>query len=347
MVTPETSVSPLPPPLQQTDGNNEMLDGTTRIPAALLLCNANECQNTVDEANTDDEMGVPEELSSYRNGASVVLDEQVVEEGDLQQEALEQMEDINIDATLLIVNMSWNEEENSNARADLLSSYRNVASTAAVFDAEVIEERDLQQEVQERMENMTIDAMLVVNMSTNEEDSNKARADSSRRNSAAILRITAAALIILVTVSGTVLGTRNLRPKPPSTMVTAASPSTSISVVWEFARNVLTPLSGEDALMDESSPQYKALWWMVHEDPANMMMTMMVGNETQSSSRSMWMMIMERYTMALLCFSTNGPNWVVPYDFFSIQSICDWGEPIHCNEEGAVVQIRMGECVLK
>jgi hypothetical protein len=121
-------------------------------------------------------------------------------------------------------------------------------------------------------------------------------------------------------------------------MVTASP--TSVSVV-ELARNILIPLSGEEALLDESSSQYKALSWMVHDDPANMMMTM-VGNFSQSLSSSLLMTIMERYTMAVLYFSTDGPNWALLYDFLGGQSICDW-EPIQCSEEGAVVGIRMGK----
>jgi hypothetical protein len=308
MVTIETLWSPSPRPLQQTEeGNNEM-NGTTGIPALRLLCNENESRHTVvvddDEANNDDERAIPlEKLPSYRNGAST--------------------------------------------------------TTAVVFEAKVVEERDLQQEVQERMDSMTIDAMLVVNMSTknnNEgENNNNDRADS-RRKSTVILRTVVAALIILIIVaSGTIIiiGTKkNLRPQPFEKTIVTASPTSSF--ILEYAINMLTPLSGKEALMDESSPQHKALWWMVHEDPANMMMTMMIGNDTQSSSTSssssssssssvLMTSIMERYTMALLYFSTDGPNWVLSYDFLSNQSICDWGETIRCSEEGSAVRISIGK----
>jgi hypothetical protein len=224
---------------------------------------------------------------------------------------------------------------------------------AAVFDAEVVEERDLQQEVQERMENMTIDAVLVINLSTtNEEENSKARPDLLLRlMSTAILRKLIVAVILLVVASGTIIiGTtttatsKTRRPRPTSTSTMETASPTSISVL-EFGRNMLTSLSGEDALMDESSSQYKALWWLVHDDPANMMRTMMDGNDETQSSLMLMMMILERYTMTVLYFSTDGPNWVLPYDFLSNQSICDWGEPILCSEEGAVVQIRMGTYV--
>jgi Leucine-rich repeat (LRR) protein len=215
------------------------------------------------------------------------------------------------------------------------------AAATTVFDAQVVEERDLQQEVQERMKNMTIDATLVVNVSSKKDENNHARADS-RRKSTVTIGTVAATLIILIIASGTIIGTKkNLRPKPLETMVTA-SPTASISI-WDFARDIFAPLSGEEALMDESSPQYKALSWIVHEDPTSMMMTMMVGNGTQSSSSSsMSMMILERYIMALLYFSTDGPNWVLQYDFLGNQSICDWGRTIRCSFEGAAVRISIG-----
>jgi hypothetical protein len=294
MVAAET-LSPSPPPLQvpfhrmEPEGNHER-DVTTTIPA--LLCNDNECRNTVDVGNTDDEMAV---------------------------------------------------------LVDLSLSCRSDTEAAAVLDAEVVKERDLHQEVQERMNSMTIDAMLVVNMSSNEEENNKTRTDSRgklRGKSTAIRLLVAAALIIITVAMGTAIGTIPLRRKPLASMVTAP-PTASISVV-DFAINIFTSLSGEEALMDESSPQYKALWWMVRDDPANLMMKMMVGNETQSlspsssSSSSMLTIIMERYVMALLYFGTDGPNWVSPYDFLGIESICDWGEPIGCSEQGSAVRIRIG-----
>jgi hypothetical protein len=227
------------------------------------------------------------------------------------------------------------------APEEFSASYRDVA---AAISAEVVEDRDLQREVQERLDNITIDAMLVVNVSSNEEEHSKARSDSIRKTTA-ITRIVAAALILLAIVSGTIIGTRTRRPEPLATMVTS-SPTTSISVL-EFAISILAPLSGEEALMDESSPQYKSLWWMAHEDPANMMMSMMVDNETQSSSSSsMSTEILERYTMALLYFSTDGPNWVSSYDFLSNESTCDWGEPIRCSEEKTAVEIGLGKSSL-
>jgi hypothetical protein len=126
-------------------------------------------------------------------------------------------------------------------------------------------------------------------------------------------------------VSGAIIGTKTRRPKPlDAATETALSPTSFFGL--EFARSILTPVLGEEALMDKSLPQYKALWWMVFEDPAKMMTRMMVGNETQSSLSSTLMMIMQCYTMALLYFSTNQPNWVSSYDFLSEHSICDWGE---------------------
>jgi hypothetical protein len=211
-------------------------------------------------------------------------------------------------------------------------------TAAAVFDAEVVEERDLQQEVQERMDKITIDATSVVNLSSKKEGKNNIDRSDSRRNITAIALLVTAAVII---VSGTIIGTRTLRRTPLATMVTS-SPTASLSVL-DYARNILSPLTGEEVFMNASSPQYNALWWMAHEDPANMMMKMMVGNVTESPS--MVTSVTERYTMAVLYFSTDGPNWALQYDFLGKKSICDWGEPIECNEEGSAVRLDMGTSI--
>jgi hypothetical protein len=123
-------------------------------------------------------------------------------------------------------------------------SYQDAAAAAAaatataattILDAQVVEEQDLQQEVQEQFKNMTIDATLVVNVSSKKEENNQAWADS-RRKSTVIIGTVAATLIILIIASGTIVGTKNLRPKPFETMVTA-SPTASISI-WDFSRDI-------------------------------------------------------------------------------------------------------------
>jgi hypothetical protein len=35
----------------------------------------------------------------------------------------------------------------------------------------------------------------------------------------------------------------------------------------EFAKAIFALLSGDDTLLDEFTPQYRALWWIVHENP--------------------------------------------------------------------------------
>jgi hypothetical protein len=107
----------------------------------------------------------------------------------------------------------------------------------------------------------------------------------------------------------------------------------------EFARAIFAPLSGDDALLDELSPQYKALWWIVHEDPTEMIMLVAQNNETQSSRSR----LVELYVMAVLYFATDGSNWLNQMDFLGSKTVCDWGyEGIDCNEEGYVIQLYLG-----
>jgi hypothetical protein len=84
-----------------------------------------------------------------------------------------------------------------------LPPYQNgvaAVSVSAVLDAEVVEERDLQQEVQERMNNITIEATSVVNLSSKKDQNNHDRGDS-RPKSTTVMLIVAAALIILIIIA--------------------------------------------------------------------------------------------------------------------------------------------------
>jgi hypothetical protein len=108
----------------------------------------------------------------------------------------------------------------------------------------------------------------------------------------------------------------------------------------ELARAIFTPLSRNETLWDESSSQYKALWWIVHEDPAQTMALMM-----QDEAQSLSNMIVECYVMAVLYFSTDGPNWLQQMNFLSNSSICDWDDlynginGVTCTDEGSAVSL--------
>jgi hypothetical protein len=170
-------------------------------------------------------------------------------------------------------------------------------------EAQIVPERDLNNEVTKRMEALTIDAQTV-------EVSNTDRAPHLRGGDpkSASKIIVGVCLMALVAIGCAVGGIKIRKARrsintsnSENISADTTSPPTFLPDL-EFARGIFAPLSGEDTLLDELSPQFKALWWIVHEDPADWMMRMIVRNETQSSSSSssMLMMIMERYIMALL-----------------------------------------------
>jgi hypothetical protein len=231
-------------------------------------------------------------------------------------------------------------QENEAATYDLRVLFHDPENA---LEAHIVPERDLKNEVTKRMEAMTIDAQ-------NVQVSRKDRAPQLYGGvPKSVIKIIVGVCLMALLAVGSAVGIKNRKGRLSINTAdneNESEPNTAPTFLpdLEFARTIFAPLSGDEALLDELPPQYKALWWIVHEDPANVMTRMTVGTETQSSSSSLWMMsLMERYTMALLYFSTDGPNWVSAYDFLGIQSICDWGEPIQCSEEGAVNKMIMGK----
>ena len=72
-------------------------------------------------------------------------------------------------------------------------------------------------------------------------------------------------------------------------------------------------LSGDPAWSDPNTDQYRALKWLASEDPARL--------SPYDTSRRV---LIERYTVALLYFSTNGPGWTSQHGFLLQESVCSW-----------------------
>jgi hypothetical protein len=90
-------------------------------------------------------------------------------------------------------------------------------------------------------------------------------------------------------------------------------------------------VSGAEALLDESSPQFRALRWLANHDP--MVLDL---NSTPT--------LFERYILAVLYFATSGEGWGDQSNFLSATSVCDWNNDLRgavCNEDGMVVDLRL------
>jgi hypothetical protein len=209
------------------------------------------------------------------------------------------------------------------------------------LEAEVVPERNLEQEVQERMERITIEATSVKLSQPDKNDGDSRTGSSQKLPRVAFLVM--AALVLLVAV-GAAVGSRTQRSKKTTSTAQTivldtptSSPTSVADYVWELARGLVTPVSGEEALLDQSSPQYRALSWIVHDDPTKLLLTMVQNNDFSSSSS----LIVERYVLMLLYFVTNGNNWSVQI-FNGNTTTCEW-VAIECNEEGSVVYISLGK----
>jgi hypothetical protein len=205
-------------------------------------------------------------------------------------------------------------------------------SSESAWEAQIVpERRDLNQEVQQKMEAITIDPIAVERSDANNDCNGR---PSAQRKMSITLMITLGISLVLVAIGITV---GIIAPKNKNEFLATVAPTFAPTFVsdMELARAIVTPLSGNETLWDESSPQFKALWWIVHEDPAQMM-TLMMQDETRSLSN----IFVERYAMAVLYFATDGPTWLGQTEFLGNSSICDWDDlsnGIGCNDDGSAV----------
>jgi hypothetical protein len=213
------------------------------------------------------------------------------------------------------------------------------------LDAQIVPERDLNHEVQRKMEALTIDA-LTVEVKTKKDTA--ARPSRSSGISKSVVLMMILFVVVFLVAIGIWVGAKNRKDTSNNNNNNnenesvkndgPTSPPTVCLPDLEGARAIFVPLSGEDVLLDELSPQYKALWWIVHEDPTNMMQ-MTVQNETQSSK----LRLLEKYAMAVLYFATDGSNWWDQLDFLGNTSVCEWDRAVECDGEGAVLILALGK----
>jgi hypothetical protein len=106
---------------------------------------------------------------------------------------------------------------------------------------------------------------------------------------------------------------------------------------YEFLEDMFLPISG-DVLFNETTPQFQALEWLAFEDPA-----MLPLKQTSTS------ILIGRYVLAVLYYSTGGPEWFDNMRFLSNYSYCDWQPegPIRilCYEDKENIRsIVLGKC---
>ena len=118
-------------------------------------------------------------------------------------------------------------------------------------------------------------------------------------------------LTLLVVVVAVVVGvTWKIRKENNS------SPTTCLAFLDDFAcvqQELFDRSISNEAIFDTTSPQYKALEWLVYNDTSI--------DNVRSRPISI---VIERYILAVLFFSTNGYGWKSNDGFLTPQHYCDW-----------------------
>ncbi|KAG7343129.1 RHS repeat-associated core domain containing protein [Nitzschia inconspicua] len=122
----------------------------------------------------------------------------------------------------------------------------------------------------------------------------------------------------------------------PTTISPSETPTTPlVDRRWDYLITELGPsivpvnFDPMEYFSDPSTPQYEALVWMAATDlDTNVFETPRV-------------ILVERYVLATLFFSTGGPaNWTEPLNFLSSESVCDWNSDMKgafCSNSGPLV----------
>jgi hypothetical protein len=191
----------------------------------------------------------------------------------------------------------------------------------------VIDDDEFKAEYQkEMMGNIAVAAVLV------DEEENKG---SGRCPCHACLLVLVLAILLSIVLPLTIGGDTPILPEVTS----SPSPAPTFLTDYEFLQKVLGPISGDEVWMDETSPQSQALNWLAFEDPA-----MLPIKDTKAST------LIERYALAVLYFSTGGPQWAGSVKFLSNYSVCDWKDDrneVRCyDNEVKVRYIFIGELSL-
>jgi hypothetical protein len=116
------------------------------------------------------------------------------------------------------------------------------------------------------------------------------------------------------------------QPTPQPTYSPTPQPTISrLPILLNRIGTTLAPDGDMSLLTNPGTRQYEALQWLANSDPANLPL------ETTAIR-----ILVERYTVALLYFSTGGTSWWDQHNFLSADTVCnwndgnDWGDGIFC-----------------
>jgi hypothetical protein len=114
---------------------------------------------------------------------------------------------------------------------------------------------------------------------------------------------------------------------------TMESPTAAPTLTEEEAlQQLLNTVSGHELLVQESTPQHQAYLWVLELQQA------------QADDEDHWTpdQLLERYILAVLYWTTGGPEWTRAEGFLSdVVPVCEW-ENVLCGVDNTVVQLDLG-----
>ena len=138
--------------------------------------------------------------------------------------------------------------------------------------------------------------------------------------------------IIVISVATTQSNKNDYGPESVPTLSPSVSPDTRLAVITDIVANVsgLQSTSGAHALHVVGSPQHKALQWIALDDDNHV--------DMEDEDR-----IIQRYTLAVLYYSTGGANWTNQFEFMTEDDECAWSGALQCDSNGIITDIDLRE----
>ena len=221
------------------------------------------------------------------------------------------------------------------------------------LDASAVDDDDFERALQQRIGARTVDALAVHKIPSRPSQTQsvaKESASGSRllKSIALIFCVAVLAVLVAVILGMVGRGDDSLLNDEKNSEQPSVSPTMSD---FQLAVELFAPISGASALIDESTPQFRALSWIVFDDPSRLFTRNAISGMTESYST----LLVERYIIALVYFATGGPdNWLVDWEFLTESSVCNWPtiqaneirrsvKGVRCNDEGLVSHIRLGK----
>ena len=222
-----------------------------------------------------------------------------------------------------------------------------------IVKAAIVNEEDLEADFKNRMMNTMVEATEVIPESDAQDKKESEPVEDQsfwKRNKCVIISglvlCGVLALILGLTLGGDGDddGSSNEALNKSPTDVPSMAPSLSDR---GYLQQLFVPISGGDVDIfdDATTPQAQALNWLTMEDTSEAMLD---ARATNTST------LIERYVMAVLYYSTGGPEWNEQLRFLSNYSICDWpnigdnetevrsANEVDCDDNGNVVKLRIG-----